>query len=249
MRANLILLVAGIAAAYMVAGAYPVFSGETLRLNLNVESISKEAVHAGFLPVSCRVFDSEAAGGKVWEERHLASPSADGYVIDIGAGTETRAVRTNQFPSTSDLWFELEIDGDVLHPRIPANRIAEPFSAQGETYRADVALSAEDASRDPLETATLVLGPQIEAGAVFNASGQGIVLGGETRTTWPFGGADNLGDHIATQNLEMGGNKIVGLGAPETDTDAATKLYVDLNAGTDNLGNSHCHSGPEHERL
>ena len=65
MKANLILMAAGIAAAYMVAGASPVFSGETLRLNLNVEPISKEAARAGSLPVSCRVFDAEAAGGKI----------------------------------------------------------------------------------------------------------------------------------------------------------------------------------------
>ncbi len=47
---------------------------------------------------------------------------------------------------------------------------------------------------------------------------------------------DNLGNHTATENLNLNNNKIINLSEPTTDTDAATKQYVDNNSG-DNLGN------------
>jgi hypothetical protein len=40
-------------------------------------------------------------------------------------------------------------------------------------------------------------------------------------------GADNLGNHIATQDLDMQSNRIVGVAPPKDNTDAATKEYVD----------------------
>lgn len=55
--------------------------------------------------------------------------------------------------------------------------------------------------------------------------------------------ADNLGNHTATQNLNMANRKIVSLAGPTAGTDAATKAYVDLTAASaasaaaDNLGN------------
>lgn len=51
--------------------------------------------------------------------------------------------------------------------------------------------------------------------------------------------ADNLGNHTATQNLNMANKKIVSLAGPTAGTDAATKAYVDLAAAgaADNLGN------------
>jgi len=47
---------------------------------------------------------------------------------------------------------------------------------------------------------------------------------------------DNLGNHIATENLDLSNNKIINLTEPTANTDAATKQYVDNNSG-DNLGN------------
>lgn len=60
-------------------------------------------------------------------------------------------------------------------------------------------------------------------------------------TTGQETSADNLGDHTATQSLNMSGFSIIGLAAPTNDTDAATKGYVDTAvagaSGADNLGN------------
>lgn len=60
-------------------------------------------------------------------------------------------------------------------------------------------------------------------------------------TTGQESSADNLGDHTATQSLNMSGFSIIGLGSPTNDTDAATKGYVDTavasSSGADNLGN------------
>jgi hypothetical protein len=56
---------------------------------------------------------------------------------------------------------------------------------------------------------------------------------------------DNLGDHTATENLDLANNKIVNLIEPTANTDAATKQYVDANSG-DNLGN---HTATENVKL
>jgi len=50
---------------------------------------------------------------------------------------------------------------------------------------------------------------------------------------------DNLGNHKANADLDMGGNAIVDLGEPLDDGDAASKYYVDVKsaAAKDNLGN------------
>jgi len=45
------------------------------------------------------------------------------------------------------------------------------------------------------------------------------------------GGADNLGNHIATQDLNLDYNKITNLNPPTSNRDAATKAYVDAQAG------------------
>ncbi len=48
-------------------------------------------------------------------------------------------------------------------------------------------------------------------------------------------GSDNLGNHTATQNLNMANNRILNLANPSGSQDAATKFYVDNNG--DNFGN------------
>ncbi|MCD4746794.1 MAG: hypothetical protein K8R58_10895, partial [Bacteroidales bacterium] len=50
---------------------------------------------------------------------------------------------------------------------------------------------------------------------------------------------DDLGDHTATEDLDMANNRITNLVSPTTDTEAATKLYVDtqISLSGDNLGN------------
>lgn len=47
----------------------------------------------------------------------------------------------------------------------------------------------------------------LTVGGVLTANG-GITLGGVTKTSWPSVSGDNLGNHIATQNLDMGSKNI-----------------------------------------
>ena len=51
---------------------------------------------------------------------------------------------------------------------------------------------------------------------------------------WEILSGDNLGDHIATENLDLSNYKIINLSEPTAAGDAATKQYVDNNG--DNLG-------------
>lgn len=50
---------------------------------------------------------------------------------------------------------------------------------------------------------------------------------------WATVGSDNLGNHVATQNIAMGLNKITNLGFPTNATDAARKGYVDNHQDAD----------------
>ena len=62
----------------------------------------------------------------------------------------------------------------------------------------------------------------------------GTAFQGCTSTGWgPFGGGggDNLGNHTATQNINMAGSQVTNIGAPTNAGDAATKAYVDGKVG------------------
>ena len=47
------------------------------------------------------------------------------------------------------------------------------------------------------------------------------------------GGSDNLGDHAATESLNMNSNTIINLSTPIQNEDAATKAYVDAHVDAD----------------
>ena len=58
------------------------------------------------------------------------------------------------------------------------------------------------------------------------ANASTYLRGNGTWATLPAG-ADNLGNHIATTSLNLSGNRINNLATPSSDSDAATKAYVD----------------------
>lgn len=72
-----------------------------------------------------------------------------------------------------------------------------------------------------------------------NAGADQLCLNGSCITAWPVGGVgpqgpagpagpvDNLGNHTATQNINMSGAQVTSLGTPVNVADAATKGYVD----------------------
>jgi hypothetical protein len=62
-----------------------------------------------------------------------------------------------------------------------------------------------------------------------NAGADQLCLNGACITTWPSGTGtgDNLGNHTATQNINMSGTQVTNLGTPVNATDSATKGYVD----------------------
>ena len=65
-------------------------------------------------------------------------------------------------------------------------------------------------------------------GQVLETDGNGIIS-----WTSPTTGADDLGNHMATQDLDLDGQRIINLDDPTLDGDAATKFYVDLHTDAD----------------
>lgn len=57
-------------------------------------------------------------------------------------------------------------------------------------------------------------------------------------SSWSTLGTDNLGNHVATQNISMGLNKITNLGFPTGNNDAARKGYVDNHTDGDSDPNN-----------
>ena len=201
-------------------------------LILSITTISQLPVSDNDLPITCRLFDSEFNGSMVWEETHYAQVIENGYVIALGMGEAIKTEKDLSALDIENLWFELEVDGDILYPRIQAGYMQKPFSLQG-TYFQAMGETTAPLVKSPSSEATLVLGDSIEAGKILNASPEGITLGGETRTSWAAGTGDNLGNHSATQDLDMNAKKITNVASPSDNSDAATKEYVDTLSGDD----------------
>lgn len=82
--------------------------------------------------------------------------------------------------------------------------------------------------------------PKVDRNIVFQPEEAQMVYDTVTNSVWYFDnsmwieiGGDNLGNHIATETLEMANELIKSLGTPVDDTDAATKLYVDQHEDAD----------------
>ncbi|MGK0313899.1 MAG: hypothetical protein ACI86M_000109, partial [Saprospiraceae bacterium] len=85
-----------------------------------------------------------------------------------------------------------------------------------------------------------VRNPKADHNFIFLQEEAQIVYDTVTNTIWYFDnsmwneiGADDLGNHIATETLEMANHLIKSLGTPVDDSDAATKIYVDQQEDVD----------------
>ena len=91
-----------------------------------------------------------------------------------------------------------------------------------------LAFTAFITSPEQIHCEPLSLGETTEMGADLDMGTNSIILGGESRSSWPEGLADNLGNHTASQNIKLDGNWISGDGDSEG-------LYVD-NSGDVGIG-------------
>ena len=162
----------------------------------------------GNVSIEFKIYADSTGGAALWTETQTVSVSEGLFQVSLGEVT------------TLDLTFEDD-----------AHWLGINVSADGEmTPRTRItsvayAINAGDVKGNDIHPGTVSIDGY---GAVINSSGEWT---GEAIPT----SGDNLGDHTATQDLDMDSNKIVNLSTPTADNDAATKAYVDSTGG-DNLG-------------
>ena len=202
-------------------------------LTLSIATVSQQPVSDNELPLTCRFFDqADDDGLMVWEEKYYARELDGVYSTPFDLAEVAKSAGDISALDMENLWVELEIDGDVLYPRIQIGNMRKPFSLQGTFYMAS-GIATVPPIRSTSSTPALVLGESVDTGKMLNASPEGITLGGVTRTSWSEGTDDNLGNHTATQDLDMNFKKITNVASPSVDNDAATKGYVDSSSGDD----------------
>ena len=163
----------------------------------------------GSVSIEFKIYADSTGGVALWTETQSVDVSDGLFQVSLGAVT------------TLDLTFE--DDAHWLGINVAADGEMTPRT---QIVSVAYAINAGDVKGNDIHPATVSIDGY---GAVINSSGEWT---GETIPT----SGDNLGDHTATENLDMDSNKIVNLTTPAAATDAATKGYVDSAAG-DDLGN------------
>ncbi|MCB9232295.1 MAG: tail fiber domain-containing protein [Bacteroidia bacterium] len=173
-----------------------------------------------------------------------SSASGTNRTINISGGTGTTInIADNDNDSGNELLQGVSLSGTTL-----------VTTDAGGTYLTNLSSLINDADADPnneiqtlTQTGTTVTlsngGGTISVADNDNSSTneiQALSISGSTISLSNGGGsvvvpssADNLGNHSATQVLDMNSNKITELASPTVATDAANKAYVDAHTDAD----------------
>lgn len=108
----------------------------------------------------------------------------------------------------------------------PISNLNDPSNPQDAATKnyVDAYFDGDSSSTNELITGAILNGNDLEitdSGGTFSVDLSSIA------------GQDNLGNHIASQNLNMAIRKIINLGPPSNHNDAATKIYVDTHTDGD----------------
>jgi hypothetical protein len=126
-------------------------------------------------------------------------------------------------PSSGDNLGNHTATQNINAANFSITNVVSPTNASDVANKAYVdAISIDDADADPVNELQTI-----------SISGQDISLSsGGGSITLPAG-ADNLGNHSATVDLDLTGNKLINLASPTLSSDGANKSYVDAHTDAD----------------
>ncbi len=131
--------------------------------------------------VSLRIYDDEFAGRLIYEEAQKFAAATEALSFTFGRGNITVSDRSAA-PEPEKLWVEVEIDDQILTPRINLVTINETRDLDGNNLR----LAA--AGLRTAGPATLVISDfGIAMNGLLDMGSQSIKLGSVERNDWPAG--------------------------------------------------------------
>ena len=157
-----------------------------------------------------------------WTETHTDIPIEDGlYSVQLGS---INPIPFEIFTDNATATLQISVDGTLLVPTTDILSVPYAFKA-GNAHSADQLGGVVYLDNNNVGIGTTT--PQ----AALDINSGGIRLGGETRYAWPQG-ADNLGDHTATQNIKLNGHWLSSDGNNEG---VYVNNYGNVGVGTSNL--------------
>ncbi len=157
-----------------------------------VSFIGGKAVPDSGINVVCRIYDASAGGELLWRESQEVFTEDGGFSFEPGKGDENAEGLNLNHLISGPMWVEFEIDYDVLSPRAKATEFSAPFTGEGTTYRASIAISpaydseagpARALDRAPTYSTTLSAEGLSVDGAVESTSGGFKFPDGTVQTT------------------------------------------------------------------
>lgn len=157
-----------------------------------------------------------------WTETHTDIPIEDGlYSVQLGS---INPIPFEIFTDNATATLQISVDGTLLEPTTDILSVPYAFKA-GNAHSADQLGEVVYLDNNNVGIGTTT--PQ----AALDMNSGGIRLGGETRYAWPHQGADNLGDHTATQNIKLNGHWLSSDGNNEG---VYVNNYGNVGVGTNN---------------
>jgi len=179
--------------------------------------------------VILRIYDDEFSGRLIFEEAQLFATETISLSFTLGRGDITVSDKSAA-PAPERLWVELEIDDQVLSPRINLAASNEPRELTGTDLR------LVEAGLRTAGPATLVISDLgISLNGLLDMGTQSIKLGNVERNDWPAGSDSGWTDDgtfvrltTSTDNVAIGTHTLNSLYKlqVETNTNAPNKAAI-----------------------
>ncbi|MEN8194386.1 MAG: MAP7 domain-containing protein [Bacteroidota bacterium] len=160
----------------------------------------------GTYSLNFRLFDSAADGTMLWEETQDVATVGGIFNVILGQSTAF------DLPFDDQYWLEIAIDGgDALSPRVKLTSSAYSLNTRSIPNNIVTAEKVADGN--------LVRSINTLKDSITLAAGNNVTISQRNNTITISavgdGASDNLGDHTATQNINLNGNYLSGDGDNE----------------------------------